>query len=243
MLSFPLGPVEAMTAFLIALAAAVLQSVAGFGLALVTAPLLLLIDGSFVPGPVMAGGLVLTCLILIRDHQHADVSGLTYALFGRATGTVGAAAFLLNASDAVFDLTFAVLVMFAVILSAAGLEPRPNRKNAVIAGILSGLMGTISSIGGPPIALLYQNAGASRLRGTLAGFFLVGSLVSLLALVFVGRFGSEELVLSVFLALPMALGFHLGGPLRTRMSDRAVRPMVLGLSFISGMIVLLRVVF
>ena len=243
MLSFPLGPVEAIAVFLIGVAAAVVQSVAGFGLALVAAPLLLLIHGPFVPGPMMAGGLVLTCLILVRDHQHIDVSGLTYALIGRLIGTVGAAGFLLVASDAMFDLAFAALVIFGVILSAAGLEPRPNRKNALIAGSLSGLMGTISSIGGPPLALLYQNAGASRLRGTLAGFFLVGSVVSLLALALVGRFGPEEIVLSVFLAPPMVLGFWLGGPLRTRMSDRAIRPMVLGLSFVSGMTVLLRVVF
>ena len=243
MLSFPLGPVEAIAVFLIAVSAAAVQSVAGFGLALVSAPLLLLIHGPFVPGPMMAGGLVLTCLILIRDHQHVDVSGLTYSLIGRMIGTVGAAGFLLVASDAMFDLAFAVLVMFAVILSAAGLEPRPNRKNALIAGSLSGLMGTISSIGGPPLALLYQNVGAARLRGTLAGFFLVGSIVSLMALALVGRFGPEEIVLSVFLAPPMALGFWLGGPLRTRMSDRAIRPMVLGLSFVSGMTVLLRVVF
>ena len=121
-------------------------------------------------------------LILIRDHQHIDVSGLTFSLIGRMIGTVGAAFFLLIASEALFELTFAALVMFAVILSAAGFQPQPNRKNAVIAGALSGLMGTISSIGGPPVALLYQNAGASRLRGTLAGFFLVGSVVSLLAL-------------------------------------------------------------
>ena len=243
MLSFPLGPVEAIAVFLIAVSAAAVQSVAGFGLALVSAPLLLLIHGPFVPGPMMAGGLVLTCLILIRDHQHVDVSGLTYSLIGRMIGTVGAAGFLLVASDTLFDLAFAVLVMFAVILSAAGLEPRPNRKNAFIAGSLSGLMGTISSIGGPPMALLYQNAGASRLRGTLAGFFLVGSIVSLMALALVGRFGPEEIVLSIFLAPPMALGFWLGGPLRSRMSDRAIRPMVLGLSFVSGMTVLLRVVF
>ncbi len=243
MLSFPLGLVEAIAVILIALAAAMVQAVAGFGLALVAAPLLLLVYGSFVPGPMMAGGLVLTVLILIRDRQHVDVSGLTFSLIGRVIGTAGAAGFLLIASDALFDMTFGVLVMFAVILSAVGLQPRPNRKNAVIAGTLSGLMGTISSIGGPPVALLYQNAGASRLRGTLAGFFLVGSLVSLLALAWVGRFGSEEVVLSLFLALPMALGFWLGEPLRSRMSDRAIRPLVLGLSFVSAMIVLLRVVF
>jgi uncharacterized membrane protein YfcA len=243
MLSFPLTLVEAIAVIGIALAAAVVQSVAGFGLALVAAPLLLLIHGSFVPGPMMAGGLVLTCLILFRDHQHIDVSGLTYSLIGRMIGTIAAAAFLLVASDALFDMTFAVLVMIAVILSAAGLRPRPNRKNAVIAGTVSGLMGTISSIGGPPIALLFQNAGASRLRGTLAGFFLVGSVVSLVVLALVGRFGSEEVALSLFLAPPMALGFWLGGPLRSRMSDKAVRPLVLGLSFISAVVVLLRVLF
>ena len=76
MLFFPLGLAEAMAVCVIALAAAMVQAVAGFGLALVAAPLLLLVYGPFVPGPMMAGGLILTVLILIRDHQHVDVSGL-----------------------------------------------------------------------------------------------------------------------------------------------------------------------
>ena len=240
MMSFPLDLVEAIAVFVIATAAAVVQAVAGFGLALVAAPLLLMVYGPFVPGPMMAGGMVLTVLVLIRDHQHVDMSGLTFSLVGHVVGTVGAVGFLLVATEALFDLTFATFVMLAVIFSAAGLRPKLNRPNAVIAGVLSGLMGTISSIGGPPVALLYQGAGASRLRGTLAGFFLVGSMVSLVALALVGRFGSEEVVLSLFLTPPMALGFWLAEPLRTRMSDRAIRPLVLGLSFISAMIVLLR---
>ncbi len=241
MFSFPLGFWEAFTVILIALAAGMVQAAAGFGLALIAAPLLLLVHGPFVPGPMMAGGMLLTVLILIRDHSHIDVSGLTFALVGRIIGTAGAAGFLLIATETLFDLTFAALVMFAVVLSVAGIQPQPNRKNAVIAGTLSGLMGTISSIGGPPIALLYQNASASRLRGTLAGFFLVGSTVSLAVLVWVGRFGTEEVMLSLLLSPPVALGFWLGEPLRTRMSEGAIRPLVLGLSFVSGMIVLLRV--
>ncbi len=176
MFSFPLGPVEAIAVFLNATIAAVVQSAAGFGLALVSAPLLLLIYGPFVPGPMMAAGMVLTTFILVREHQHVDVSGVTFALIGRVAGTAGAAGFLLVASEASFDIAFAALVMFAVILSAAGVRPRPNPRNAVIAGTLSGLMGTISSIGGPPMALLYQSSGAARLRGTLAGYFLLGGL-------------------------------------------------------------------
>lgn len=241
MFSFPLGPVEAIAVFLIATIAAVVQSAAGFGLALVSAPLLLLIYGPFVPGPMMAAGMVLTTFILVREHQHVDVSGVTFALIGRVAGTAGAAGFLLVASEASFDIAFAALVMFAVILSAAGVRPRPNPRNAVIAGTLSGLMGTISSIGGPPMALLYQSSGAARLRGTLAGYFLLGGAISLTVLFFIGRFGREELVLSLFLAPPMALGFWLAAPLLNRMSDGIIRPLVLDLSFVSGMIVLLRV--
>ena len=50
-------------------------------------------------------------------------------------------------------------------------------------------MGTISSVGGPPVALLYQDERGSEVRGTLSSIFAVGALFSLVVLAVVGEFG------------------------------------------------------
>jgi hypothetical protein len=101
-------------------------------------------------------------------------------------------------------------------------------------------MGTIASIGGPPMALLYQHASGARVRGTLSSFFLVGTITSLAALVFVGRFGREELRLSLLL-LPGALfGFFGSRRLATRLDRGYTRRAVLMVAAVAGFIVVAR---
>ena len=74
---------------------------------------------------------------------------------------------------------FATLTLnTAVALTAAGLQFRLNRRTLVGAGIASGIMGTATAIGGPPMAVVYQHEGGPRARGTLAAFFTVGAVIS-----------------------------------------------------------------
>ena len=55
-------------------------------------------------------------------------------------------------------LLFGGLILLGVCLSLSGLRLPPIRGVLVGAGALSGVMGTVASIGGPPMALLYQDA-------------------------------------------------------------------------------------
>lgn len=238
--TLPFSASQAILILAVTTTGAAVQSAAGFGMGMVSAPILLLIYPDFIPGPLMASSLALTALVVHRDRAHVDLKGIGLAVTGRVFGIFGAATFLLMASDRLFDLVFASLVLFAVLLSAAGLEVRPRRSTIVLAGSLSGLMGTISSIGGPPMALLYQRAGGARLRGTLGGYFAVGVSLSVSALAIVGRFGLHEIALTLFLMPAMVLGFIVAAPVRHLLPDRAVRPLVLALSGLSGLVVLLR---
>ena len=210
---------------------------------MISAPFLLLIYAPLIPGPLMASSLALTALVIHRDRAHIDLHGVGFALTGRVVGITLAATFLLRASQRMFDVVFAGLVLFAVLLSVVGFDVLPTRRTMVLAGCMSGLMGTISSIGGPPMALLYQRAGGARLRGTLGGYFAVGVSLSLVALAMVGRYGREEVLLTLFLLPPMVAGFFIAAPVRHLLPDHAVRPLVLVLSGISGLVVLIRAVW
>ena len=63
--------------------------------------------------------------------------------------------------------------------SWAGARYRPD--NLVAAGAVSGVMGTATSIGGAPMALIWQGHQGRRLRGTMSAFFMVGSAISVAA--------------------------------------------------------------
>jgi uncharacterized membrane protein YfcA len=230
----PSDPLTAALVFFLITLGAALQGTAGFGMALIAAPPLMLIAPDLIPGPLIGAGIVLTGAVAYRDRASIDYSGLGYALVGRVLGTVMAAAFLALASPRSFDLAFGLLVVLGVSLSAAGLQVRLSPKTISFAGFLSGLMGTVSSIGGPPMALLYQHSGAAKLRATLASYFVLGVGFSLLALFSVGLFGWTELRLALILSPAMLLGFLLAKPLQSRLRETMIRPIVLGLSLVSG---------
>ena len=238
-----LQPTDLIIAFCICTLAATLQSAIGFGLALVAAPLLLLVEPSLVPGPLIFASLILTGLTAYRDRAHIDLNGLWTALFGRVLGSILAAIFLAFTSQVFFDLTFGSMVVLAALLSSTGIHLTPTRATTLIAGGASGLMGTISSIGGPPMALVYQNSEAEKIRGTLAGYFLLGAGISLFALWSVDRFGPEQALNGFALSPSMAIGFWAGHIMHHRIPRSVIRPLIIGLSFSSGFIVIVKAFF
>ncbi|MFQ5479076.1 MAG: sulfite exporter TauE/SafE family protein [Candidatus Binatia bacterium] len=231
---------QGLLASLVVAFAACVQGSIGFGSALIAAPLLVLIDPALVPGPLIASGLVLTALLSLRERREVDAGGVARLLVGSVAGTVAAAVLLRRLSDAGFSVVFALLVLLAVALSALGIRVRPTTINITLAGLLSGFMGTTSSIGGPPAALMYQHMPGARLRGTLAVYFLVSSSLALVALAWVGRFGAREASFALVL-LPGAVGGYLISGYTTGLLDGGyTRPVVLVLSAAAGISLLLR---
>lgn len=200
-------PLELTAAAGAAALGATVQGSVGFGLSLVTVPLLFLIDPGFVPGPVLCVAIVLTLLLSHRERRSIDYHGVAWVLAGRIPGTVlGAAALVMLAGD-LLSVLFGILVLLAVACSSLRVRVDPKRGSLVSVGVLSGFMGTTAALGGPPVALLLQNLPGARLRGTLSGVFLVGATVSLAALAVVDRFGREELSLALVLLPGILLGF------------------------------------
>jgi hypothetical protein len=99
-------------------------------------------------------------------------------------------------------------------------------------------MGTITSVGAPPMGIVMQNMEPAVLRATLGAFLVAGSIVSLTVLWWAGRFGWTELQHGMALLVPMAAGFALSTPLVRRVNAHAMRKLVLGISGLSAAILL-----
>lgn len=219
---------------------ALLQGAVGFGVALVAAPFLALIDPGLVPGPMIVAALVLTLLMAVRERRSMDVRGLGWAIPGHVIGTAGAAVLLALVPPRGLGLTFGGLILLAVGLSAVGRAPPIRRDTLLGAGLLSGFMGTTTSVGGPPIALLLQGADGPRLRGTLAGFFFFGGVVSLVGLAAAGRFGLAEAGQGLALVPGILVGLALSGRAARRVDRGWVRPAVLTVAATAAVGVLVR---
>jgi uncharacterized protein len=220
----------------------VIQGSVGFGLAVFAAPLVTLIDPRIVPGPMLFAAFVLTLLLAVRERQAIDLRAVMWALVGRLPGVaIGALVLALMPTRALVVL-FGVLVVLGAAMTARGSALQPTPRTLLVAGMLSGFMGTAASIGGPPIALVYQREQGPRIRGTLNGYFLVGTAMSLVALLAIGRFGAAELTWSLVLVPGVVSGFLCSAP-AARWLDarrRGIRVAVLAVSAASGIVVIAR---
>jgi uncharacterized membrane protein YfcA len=103
---------------------------------------------------------------------------------------------------------------------------------------MSGFISTISSIGGPAFAVLYQDDAGARMRSTLSSFFLVGLVFSIGALALFGRFGASELQASLLMLPGVLAGFLLSPPVARAIDRGRTRIAVLVISSLAGLLVL-----
>jgi uncharacterized membrane protein YfcA len=219
---------------------ATVQGTVGFGLGMLGAPLLMLIDPNLIPAPLLIAAAVLTSLLTHRDRRSVEVGHLKWSLSGRALGTIAAVLALTVATPDSFGIGFGVMILLAVAMSASGLHPPLTSRSLLIAGGVSGFMGTTISVGAPPIALVYQNVSGSKARGTMSAYFMIGVVISLIGLGTVGRFGSREIVLAAGLLPGIMVGFWLSRHTAGVLDRGYARPAVLALSAAAGVAVILR---
>ncbi|MHA0285559.1 sulfite exporter TauE/SafE family protein [Mycobacterium sp. C3-094] len=162
--------------------ASALQASIGFGMGMFAAPIVALVDPALIPGTLIMVATLVTLIVVIRERESIDLSGTGWALAGRVPGTIAGALLLAALPHRALSLMLAAVVLGGVVLTSSGWIPAARRRNVVIAGATSGLLGTATSIGGPPMALVWQRNSGPRLRGTMGGFFLVGSVMSLIVL-------------------------------------------------------------
>lgn len=220
---------------------ALVQGSVGFGFALVAAPLLVLIDPQFVPGAtiVAAGGLAVLATHRTRRGP-TDWPGVRWASLGLVPGSLAAGVLLARMSASTVTVTVGVLVLVAVLLSLAGLNVRRTPSRLMAVGAVSGFMGTAATVGGPPIALVYQRDSGPLLRATLARFFLAGTVIAVVVLIPAGRLGWEEFRAGLALLPGVAVGYALSHRLAGVLDHGLTRPAVLALSAVSSVAVLLR---
>jgi uncharacterized membrane protein YfcA len=241
--TLPVPPSEIALALVLAALGATLQGSIGFGLAVVSAPLLLLIDPVWVPGPMLLAAMLLVMLIAHRDRAHILEGDVALGTVGRVLGTIPAAYALYVLPQHVYDLVFAAMVLAGVALSASGVHIARTRLNVVVAGTLSGIAGTISSIGGPPMALVYQHERGPSVRGTMSAIFVVGTWISIAGLWWAGRFGNVELLLGLVLMPAILAGFAVSRYTAAWLDRRRTRPAILAVSAVSALVILVRAIY
>jgi uncharacterized membrane protein YfcA len=233
-------PLHLVVVYAIVFIGALCQSSLSMGYALITVPILLIVDPAFVPVSILLSSLGLSLFVVKRDRTSVDVSGVTMAILGRFVGTGIALLLIVFLAKETFPLMIGGLILFGVTLSLLKPAWKPTSPNQFGAGVLSGMMGTLAGMGGLSMALLYQHQKGAVIRGTLAGFLVIGTSVSFVSLLLVGKCTWEELRLFLLIVPAIALGFVLSRYTIHVLDKGYVRTAILLVSAVSGVVVIVR---
>lgn len=222
------------------LLASCLQASIGFGIGMLAAPVVAIVDPALIPGTLIMLATLVTLMVSVRERGDIDFRGTGWALVGRVPGTIAGALLLAALPERALTVLLAGVVLVGVVLTSAGWIPLPHRRNVVIAGATSGLLGTATSIGGPPMALVWQRNTGARLRGTMAGFFLIGSLLSLAALAVTGAVDRHTLATFALLLPAAVAGYVLSRYVNRVLDPIRLRRLAIGVSVVGALVLIIR---
>jgi uncharacterized protein len=143
-----------------------------------------------------------------------------------------------------------VMLAGAVLLAVAtmawsprlNVSPKRERLSSALVGLLSGLLGGVSSLTGPVVITYLMSLRLSREQfvGSISLIYLWAMLPLYVALAWVGRLGVSELGLSVLACAPMLMGMWVGRVLRGRLSEALFRKLLLGFLILLACALLLK---
>ena len=231
-------PFDVAWVLAVMLFAAFVQSVGGFGFALMAVPLAALaIDLQTAVITVSIGSLFNVCILCWRTRLDVD-RGLAKrftvpALFGMPIGV--AVLTLVDQRQLKVALGAVIIVATAALMrGAANLTPR--RWLEVLAGWLSGILSTATGTNGPPLVLAsrMRRLTPNVFRATLAFTFMVSGAVSMAIFVVARLVSGTEILLSAT-AIPLILcGQYLGTRAQVLFHGRRFDQLVYMLLLLSG---------
>jgi uncharacterized membrane protein YfcA len=216
------------------------QTTTGIGFAMVAVPMLVLIDLSYAPGPALFAMLFLSVAMVAGSWQNVDRQGFSTLFPGLLVGTLVGSQLLGLLSATAFGLVFGFIVLASLALGQMGFAPERTPAANATGGFVSGMMGTVSGIHGPPLAVLYQRAEMATARATMAFVFVFASILSLVSLHLNGFFGREEALAGLALVPGLAVGFAVAISGRRFISDGIARKAMLAIAAISAVVLIVR---
>lgn len=217
----------------------ILQRLSGAGYGMILAPVMVLAAPDWVPGTILLVGLVAGLGSILAARDAIVVRDLVPGFSGRLLGAIVAASVAsFVVGSAALPVVVACIVLLAVALSVAGFSLAITPGSLFGAGFTAGIMGTLTGIGAPPMAILYSTVDTRRSAATQNAFFGFGMAVSIIALAVVGLIRAPQLAFAASLAPLVPLSLLIARPLAKSVERGSIRPWALGLATVSALTLL-----
>ncbi len=236
----PVALWELVLAAVITAGGAAVQSAVGVGFAMVSVPLLAILDANLAPVPQLLLAVPLAASMAWRERHAIELRGIGWVLAGRAPGAALGLLMLKSMDGRALDALIGAMVLGAVIVVASKATVRRTARTEFAAGMAAGTSGLVASIGGPPLALLYRDDRGEVVRSNLAVIFTIGITVSILVRAGAGEIGGTDVQVALWLLPGLVAGYLLGGRLLARFEGRLLRAALLGLSGMAAVVLILK---
>lgn len=218
---------------------AVVQGSLGFGMVLVSFPVLVIAEPELLPQTTMIVAVPMIVSLAWRHRGGAVWRDVGIVNLGRLPGIGLAIAILSVASARTIGLLAGATVLAAVALSFWAPAVPKTTPNLFLAGTVSALFGTSVSIGGPPLALLFQHEAGPQLRSTMTSIMLFGGPVSLMFLTLTGNVSTTDLRTGLVLAPCSVLGSYSSRWVIPHVDDQ-LRPIILSICAFGALVAMTR---
>ncbi len=226
-------------AILIMFIAATVQGIAGFGRALIAAPLIAL----FIPADetvviMIMLGVVGAVIMIIKTYRHLHLRRMLPMVAFGILGSIAGVQILSVIPVKELKIIMGVFIIVSAVILATGFRIKiKNEKLAYsVAGFIGGLTNGAISFGGPPTVLFLQNQNEEKnvFRANLSFFFLVIGFVGSLNLFINGMMTGNLVTQAGILAVPTILGAFFGNFLSHKFPEEIFKKIVLVILFAAG---------
>ena len=235
-------PVEVshfVIAAIVTFVAAAVQGVVGMGFAVVSVPILRTLNPLLAPVPQLLMSPPMTASMAWRERHHADLRGVGWILAGRFPGALLGLGLIALASERALDVIIGLGVLGAVVILGSGVSVKRTPGTKFGAGVMSGVLSIVASIGGPPVALLYRDEPGPTVRSSLAVVFFVGILMTVAIRLAAGKILLDEARLALYLWPAQVAGLRVSSWAKEIVPAWGVRAGILVLSAGAAIILLL----
>ncbi|PLX50426.1 MAG: sulfite exporter TauE/SafE family protein [Desulfobulbaceae bacterium] len=208
---------------LVFFSAGLVQGVSGFGAALLSMPLLVMVvDVREAVTLSLLNGLIINLFLSVQLKSHLDWRKILPLVVGCLPGIYAGVTLLKQMNPAIMKGCLGLLIVaYAVYCLTGRLRHRPlGRAWAYVAGFAAGTLGSAFSTGGPPVIIYTTLTGwhKDQIKATLSSFFLFITVLSLGAHAASGLTTPHVLRLFAVTALPVLAGVFLGSQFYKRLA-------------------------
>lgn len=205
-------PHTLIPAAIIVLVASLVKGTTGFGFAMVSTPLLLLLWAPrLVVTVVLPLALTIDVLIVFQNRRLLEPRRVVPMALAGALGVPLGTYALVTIPERFLRMGIASLILVAAVLLLMGFSVtiRRERLAGTVAGFMSGILVSSTAVSGPPVALfmINQRWAKDTFRSSLGLFFLTLEVLAIISLLGVGALNGGTILVSAILWTPVLAGY------------------------------------